>query len=85
MANELSTIQNKKPKSLKIAKRGIVTATDFSRVMAVLITDVVEGTISPQTANAAVNAGGKLLKVVEMKYKYGSPNSGDLVLAPQAE
>lgn len=29
--------------------------------------DVVHGRVTPQVANAAVNAGGKLLKVVEMQ------------------
>jgi hypothetical protein len=39
--------------------------------MSDLISDVIEGGMTPQVANAAVNAGGKLLKVVEMQYKYG--------------
>lgn len=39
--------------------------------MSCLITDIIDGTITPQVGNAAVNAGGKLLKVVEMQYKYG--------------
>lgn len=40
--------------------------------MSALLTDVLEGKITPNVANAACNAGGKLLKVVEMQYKYGS-------------
>lgn len=36
-----------------------------------MITDLIDGAITPQVGNAAVNAGGKLLKVVEMQYKYG--------------
>ena len=39
--------------------------------MSALISDVVQSNVTPQIANAAVNAGGKLLKVVEMRYKYG--------------
>lgn len=39
--------------------------------MSALISDVVESNVTPQIANAAVNAGGKLLKVVEMRFKYG--------------
>jgi hypothetical protein len=41
--------------------------------MSALMSDVLDGSVTPITANAAVNAGGKLLKVVEMQYKYGAP------------
>ena len=40
--------------------------------MSALMSDVVEGRISPAVSNAACNAGGKLLKVVEMQYRYGA-------------
>jgi hypothetical protein len=40
--------------------------------MSALMCDVIEGRVPPDIANAACNAGGKLLKVVEMQYKYGS-------------
>jgi len=39
--------------------------------MSALISDVLEGATTPGICNAAVNAGGKLLKVVEMQYRYG--------------
>lgn len=35
------------------------------------MSDVIEGSITPSIANAAVNAGGKLLKVTELTLKYG--------------
>lgn len=34
------------------------------------MSDVINGDITPQVANAAVNAGGKLLKVVDMQLRY---------------
>jgi len=40
------------------------------------MTDLIEGRISPEVGNAACNAGGKLLKVVEMQMKYGQTGSG---------
>lgn len=49
--------------------------------MSDLISDVIEGNMTPQVANAAVNAGGKLLKVVEMQYKYGKPQPNGEVRA----
>ncbi len=38
--------------------------------MSAMISDVLEGRISTQTANAVCNTAGKLLKVVEMQHKY---------------
>jgi hypothetical protein len=49
--------------------------------MSSLMTDVLTGEITPQVTNAAVNAGGKLLKMVEMQMKYGTTGSqGEKVL-----
>lgn len=39
--------------------------------MSALMTDLIAGTVSPQAANAACNAGGKLLRIVEMQGRYG--------------
>jgi len=54
--------------------------------MSSLIADVLNGAVTPGVCNAAVNAGGKLLKVVEMQQRYGvlTGNSTDkqLVLCP---
>jgi hypothetical protein len=54
--------------------------------MSALMSDIIAGRVTPAVGNAACNAGGKLLKVVEMQYKYGtqSGNQGDriLTLAP---
>lgn len=36
--------------------------------------DIISGRVTPSVGNAACNAGGKLLKVVEMQYKYGTQN-----------
>lgn len=42
-------------------------------MMSALMSDIIEGAVSPQVGNATVNAGGKLLKVVELQLKYGKP------------
>jgi len=51
------------------------------------MSDVVEQRVSPGVANAACNAGGKLLKVVEMQMKYGTqgPKGDKRVLQLTAE
>ena len=58
-----------------IALAGVSTGEDFANLMSALMSDIIEGSISPNVANATVNAGGKLLKVVEMQYRYGAKAS----------
>lgn len=65
-----------RPKSIPIAESGIGTAKQFAGFMSALMADIVSGRIAPITGNAAVNAGGKLLKVVEMNHKYGQTSGG---------
>lgn len=71
------------PRSLVLAERGVKTGADFANMMSALMSDIIAERISPVTANAACNAGGKLLKVVEMQYKYGGKEQDRvLTLAP---
>ena len=65
---------DREARSSQVAKGGIRTGSDFANLMSSLMSDVIEGKVSPQVANATVNAGGKLLKVVELQLKYGKPN-----------
>jgi hypothetical protein len=73
-------------RSLRVARKGISTGADFAAFMSGLMSDLIEGKVPPQVGNATCNAGGKLLKVVEMQYKYGTPGRSaqakTLVLAP---
>ncbi len=64
----------KEPRSLKIAQKGVETSSQFASLMSALMSDLIEGSVAPQVGNATCNAGGKLLKVVEMTYKYGTKN-----------
>lgn len=70
--SEEQTGAGKEPRSLKIAEKGIKTGHDFANLMSALMTDLISGRITPATGNAACNAGGKLLKAVEMQHKYGT-------------
>lgn len=73
--------------AVSIAGLGVHTGEDFAKLMSALMSDVIMGTVTPDIANAACNAGGKLLKVVEMQYKYGSKAeeraTRPFLLAPQ--
>ena len=73
--NEVSTAKAGQPRSLEVAQKGIRTGGEFALMMSALMSDVIEGNVTPQVANATVNAGGKLLKVVELQLKYGKPNT----------
>jgi len=63
-------------RSLAIAERGIATSRNFKDFMSALMTDIVSGSVTPSVGNAACNAGGKLLKVVELEQKYGVTGRG---------
>lgn len=39
--------------------------------MSAIMSDLLAGSVTPQIANATCNAGGKLLKMVELNLKYG--------------
>ena len=58
--------------SLPIAARGVQSSQDFRNFMSALMTDVIQGSVAPEVANAACNAGGKLLKMVELEYKFAN-------------
>ena len=66
----------KLPKSLDIAQKGIKTGRQFANMMSALMSDIIEGRVTPSVGNAVCNAGGKLLKVVEMEHRYGTEDPG---------
>jgi len=74
------SIRPRKPRSLPIAERGIRIDRDFANFMSALMSDLIDGRIAPQIGNAACNAGGKLLKVVEMRHKFGTRRKGETIL-----
>ena len=57
--------------------------------MSSLMSDMLAEKVSPRIGTAVCNAGGKLLKVVELQYKYGSvdPKGGrrDISLALESK
>ena len=81
MATRKETVSKSKvapPQSLAIANSGVKTGTDFANLMSNLMSDLISGKVTPQIGNAVCNAGGKLLKIVEMKHKYGvAPNAAE--------
>lgn len=80
--------ENTRSTSIALAERGIHTGAQFASVMSALLTDTIAGRVEPQVANAACNISGKLLKAVEMQYKYGRAVDGQtervLALTPLA-
>lgn len=64
------------PRSARVAAKGIRTGHDFANLMSALMSDLIDGRVAPNIGNATCNAGGKLLKVVEMQIKYGVAGPG---------
>jgi hypothetical protein len=69
--NAKSPERSATPRSLAIFAEGIKTDGDFASAMSVLMGDLIEGTVTPAVGNAVCKAGGNMLKVIELKYKYG--------------
>lgn len=67
------TGETKRPQCAEIAARGVKTSGDFCQMMSALMSDLVDGAITPAVGNAVVNAGGKMLKAAELTLQYGSP------------
>jgi hypothetical protein len=77
------------PRSLDIASRGVSTGGQFAGLMSALMSDLIDGRITPSVGNAVCNAGGKLLKVVEMQQRWGTSRRDggpkDLMLSQSAK
>src|SRR5690349_19062646 len=68
-------LENRQPaRSLAIANKGVQSGEDFAKLMSNVMSDLIEGRITPSVGNAVCNAGGKLLRIVELQMKYGTPN-----------
>lgn len=65
-----------RPRSLAVAVGGVKTGRDFTKLMSCLMSDVLEGRITNASCNATCNAGGKMLKAIEMQHKYGTRGAG---------
>lgn len=54
----------------------IKSSEDFRNLMCALMTDVIQGSVTPEVVNAACNAGRGLLRMVEMEYRASTPTAG---------
>jgi hypothetical protein len=59
-------------RSVALAERGINSSSDFRDLMSALMSDVISGRIAPHVTTAACNAGGKMLKMIELEYRYSA-------------
>lgn len=64
------------PNCLAISERGIKTDRDFAQFMSAVMGDVIAGRLSTTKATTATRAGAALLKVIEMRHRYGSGDDG---------
>lgn len=59
--------------SMEIASKGIRTSQDFARLMSAVMSDLISGKITADTAKAVCTAGDRLLRVVELQLKLTKP------------
>ena len=64
-------------RSLRLARDGINNSRQFTEVFSGLIVDLAEQKMTASIANAMCNAGGKLLKMVELEIRYGQQVPGE--------
>jgi len=64
------------PNCLVISERGIKTDRDFAQFMSAVMGDVIAGRLSTTKATTATRAGAAMLKVIEMRHRYGSGDDG---------
>lgn len=73
------------PKSVAIFEEGVKTSADFCKGMSLLMGDLITGRVTSSVGNAIVNAGGKMLKAIELKERFGrtpkQTETRELVLA----
>lgn len=61
------------PKAAAVAACGVTTGYEFANLMSALMSDLIDGRITPNIGNATCKAAGQLLRVVELQMKYGTP------------
>ena len=70
-------------RSVTLGQHGVTTSRHFKELMAALMSDVLSKAVDVDVANAVCNAGGKLVKMLELEFKFGSHKSAseDLTLS----
>lgn len=58
-----------------VVTKTVKNSADLKAIMGTLVSDLRAHKVTPMVANAMCNASGKLLKIVEMEYKYGRSKS----------
>lgn len=80
VAKSKTMLEKPTSRAIAIVSGGDVkSGSKFAELMSALMSDMILGAMTPDVVNATCNAGGKLLKIVEMQQKYG-PKGGDLAL-----
>lgn len=63
-------------RAIKVARDGIDNSRQFTNLFSGLIADLAEQKVTASIANAMCNAGGKILKMVELEIRYGQQVPG---------
>lgn len=63
-------------RSVTTARNGINNSQEFTNLFSGLIADLAEQLVTASIANAMCNAGGKILKMVELEIRHGQQVPG---------
>lgn len=73
---------SEKTKSAAIATGGIHTAAQFANLMSAVMSDLLDGSITPEVGNVVCKAAKNLLDVVEMSHRHGNGNFANVFVVP---
>ena len=71
--NQAPTEPEAPARSVAIASSGLRTDTDAAEFLSALIGDLMTQAVPVRIGTASINAVGKMLKLVELRQKYGDP------------
>ena len=70
---EVIEAEQVKPRCLAVAEKGITNDLEAQRYLSFALADLHAGRMSHTVANAGANIVSKMLKLVELKHRFGQP------------
>lgn len=55
----------------RVARKGITSSSDAKQLVMALIRDILDDKVPTTQANSAINAVGRLVRLVELEFRYG--------------
>lgn len=84
MKNHGGTGQGRDSRAARLAgsDRPLESASEYARLLELTLRDLLTGQMTPQAANAAGNLTGKVIRLAELQYRYGTQQLVRRLLPP---